>query len=169
MSAYQIAYTALLALAIWYGKPDWKIAALCIGNFTGTMALAESPLSVGVLDMTTATLFIAIGTRQAKQLALAFSLIPIVYVLGVKLQWSFFTIYAIADVFAVVILGVLASGSGGNSKRARHGRFNLGRVIGPIRSQASWRHNTVARHIRLAVRGKSRRLTRNVGGLYRGN
>ena len=169
MSIYQIAYAALLACAIWHGKPDWRIAAVCVLNFAGTMALADGPISVGILDMITVSLLITIGTRQAKKLALAFTILPAVYIVGTYLAWHYFTIYAIADLSAVVILGVLANGSGGNSKRTRYAHFNLGRVTGRLSSQASRGYDMLARRVRMVDGGKSQRLTQMFGGLYRGN
>ena len=65
MDLSQIIYAGLLAFAIWYGGPSWRLSALCVGNFVGTMALAASPLTVGVLDACTIAALLIVGRASS--------------------------------------------------------------------------------------------------------
>ena len=119
MSMYQITYAALLALAIWYSGPNWRLSALCVGNFVGTMALAASPLAVGVLDACTIAAFLIVGGWRGYALAGIFAMLVPVYPVGVYFAWPNFAIYAIVDLLGYSIPGVLASGSGGHRNRRK--------------------------------------------------
>lgn len=117
MDLSQISYAALLFGAIWWGGPDWRLSALCVGNFLGTMILSASPLSVGVLDMTTIALLIYIGTWRGYALAFIFAVLVPIYVIAAYLAWSIDATYAIIDPLGYAIPGVLASGRGGHRNR----------------------------------------------------
>ena len=123
MDVTQITYAALLAFAIWYGGPNWRLSAICVGNFIGTMALAASPIAVGVLDMLTIALLIHVGTWRGIALAAVFVFFIPFYVIGDHFEWQNPTIYAIVDTLGfVAIPGILASGSGGNRNRRNPNR-----------------------------------------------
>lgn len=131
MSGYQISYAALLAFAIWCGQPSWRLSAICCVNFIGTMTLAASPISVGVLDMATITALFLVGGWRGYALAGVFVAIVPIYPIGVYLAWSNFAIYAIVDLLGYAIPGVLASGSGnGGNRSGRH--FDRARRAGVL-------------------------------------
>jgi len=120
----QITYAALLVLAIWHGRPDWRIAAICVCNFTGTMALAVSQTWVAILDLATICALIVIMTPKALALAAIFAAIIPVYMVGTTQNWPVALTYGIVDVFGLAILGVLSSGTGGRGIRS----WSLGRL-----------------------------------------
>ncbi len=117
MSIFQIAYLTGLAVAVWWGRPDWRLVALLLANFVGTMTFASSPYNVAILDLVTACLFIVIGTGKAKILAAVFGAVAAVCVFGKMAQLSHNTIYAIVEISALAIFGVVASGGGGAGNR----------------------------------------------------
>ena len=122
MDLSQIIYAGLLAFAIWYGGPNWRLSALCVGNFAGTMALAASPLAVGVLDACTIAALLIAGGWRGYALAGVFAMLVPVYPVGVYFAWPNFAIYAIVDLLGYSIPGVLASGRGGHSNRRKLNR-----------------------------------------------
>ena len=131
MDLSQIIYAGLLAFAIWYGGPNWRLSALCVGNFAGTMALAASPLAVGVLDACTIAALLIAGGWRGYALAGVFAMLVPVYPVGVYFAWPNFAIYAIVDLLGYSIPGVLASGSGGHRNRCKpdHSRRSGGADI----------------------------------------
>lgn len=125
----QLAYSALLLAAIVLGRPDWRLSAICVGNFIGTMELSPSLLSVGVLDAVTVAALIYVGTWRGNALAFIFAILIPWYVFGAYFSWTTSTTYTIVDMFGFVsIPGVLASGSGGGIRgwRGAAGRKHSG-------------------------------------------
>lgn len=129
MSVFQISYAVLLIAAVWFGRPDWRLATLCAVNFLGTMMLAPFPISVGVLDMSTIALLVLIGSGRALALAAIFAVLVPIYVIGGYLSWSDYAIYTVVDILGYSILGVLASGSGGRGIVTHHNRFARVRAV----------------------------------------
>lgn len=122
MDLSQIIYAIALASAIWWGGPDWRLSALCVANFVGTMILAASPIAVGVLDAVTIAVLIVVGTWRGYALAGVFAILVPIYPIAATFGWPDFATYTIVDIVGVALLGVLASGDGGYGHRRRLGR-----------------------------------------------
>lgn len=126
MSIWQIGIAVLYIAAILWGRPDNRLTATVFANFAGTMFLADSPHSVAVLDLVCLCVLLRIGTIQGDLLAAIFATLIPVYVLGHLMEWPQYTVYAIVDIAAIAIAGILASGTGGY--RGRRGADIIRRI-----------------------------------------
>lgn len=109
----QLAYPVGLAVAVWIGRPDWRPIALLYANFFGTILLSESKMNVAILDLATVAALIYVFTRFAIALACVFAAIIPVYALGAQIGWPSATTYAIVDLAALAIWGIVAGGGSG--------------------------------------------------------
>jgi hypothetical protein len=112
------------------------------------MALAASPLAVGVLDACTIAALLIVGGWRGYALAGIFAVLVPIYPAGIYFAWPNFAIYAIVDLLGYSIPGVLASGHGGYSNKRR---INSGRRSGSA-GIAAGRH-VVARSNRQDIQG----------------
>lgn len=121
----QALYLGLLCAALassWRGDWSARIAAVMLCNVTATMALASSPLAVGVADAASAAALIN-GNRRAQIVATLFSVMIVFYVSAWGFGWENSTTYTIIDLIAYAQLGVIGgldrwTGSGDMASRS---------------------------------------------------
>ena len=112
-------YAAVLAIAaLKAGKDYWLLSAVMIGNFVATMLASESPVSVAIIDLTSAGLLINEG-RRANILAFVFLAMQPIYVAGHYLGLKSGAIYTLIDLLAYVQLFVFGGWNVGISRRNR--------------------------------------------------
>lgn len=105
----QALYLGLLWAALvssWRGEWSARIAAVMLCNLAATVALASSPLAVGVADAASAAALIS-GNRRAQIVATLFSVMICVYVSAWAFGWENSTTYTIIDLIAYAQLGVV--------------------------------------------------------------
>ncbi len=115
----QALYLGLLLWALAAGR-DWsvRIAAVMLCNVVATMALASSPLAVGVADAASAAVLIG-GNRRAQVVATLFSVMVLIYVSAWAFRWENSTTYTIIDLLAYAQLGVIGGLDGWIRRRGR--------------------------------------------------
>lgn len=117
----QALYLGLLCCALassWCREWSARIAVVMLCNVAATMALASSPLAVGVADAASAAALIG-GNRRAQIVAMLFSVMVLIYVSAWAFHWENSTTYTIIDLIAYAQLGVIGGLDGWIRRRGR--------------------------------------------------
>ena len=119
----QIIYLGLLLIGSGAAitKDRWLLVVVLWMNFSGTIALHDAPVAVGVLDIVCASMLVGFGGRRDHIVASLFILMILLYQFEVQLGRVM--LYTVVDVMAYA--QIIVMGGGGFGELLRNARFTV--------------------------------------------
>lgn len=112
MTEIQLAFVAGLVLAAIANaaqdRPDWRLSALFGVNLLASIFATHDMMSLGLLDLSCATVAIIIATRRGYILAGLYAAMGATYAAGVLQMMPMTATYGIVEVLCVACLGVIS-------------------------------------------------------------